>query len=73
MRRRNCSGVMSHLILIVFQSCKFEGNMSPKKASMEGEVMIMLVQSMKGMTKRTEVIDIEVTQGYFSEIGNYNI
>ena len=40
---------------------------------MEGEVMIMLVQSMKGMTKRTEVIDIEVTQGYFSEIGNYNI
>ena len=47
--------------------------MSPKKASMEGEVMIMLVQSMKGMTKRTGVVDIEVTQGYFSEIGNYNI
>ena len=42
--------------------------MSPTK-----EVMIMLVQSMKGMTKRTEVVDIEVTQGYFSEIGNYNI
>ena len=40
---------------------------------MEGEVMIMLGQSMKGMTKRTEVVDIEVTQGYFSEIGNYNI
>ena len=38
MRQRNCSGVMSHLILIVFQSCKFEGNMSPKKASMEGEM-----------------------------------
>ena len=47
--------------------------MSPKKESMEGEVMIMLVQSMKGMTKRTGVVDIEVTQGYFSEIGNYNI
>ena len=36
--RRNCSGVMSHLILIVFQSCKIKGNMSPKKASMEGEM-----------------------------------
>ena len=42
--------------------------MSPTK-----EVMIMLVQSMKGMTKKTGVVDIEVTQGYFSEIGNYNI
>ena len=29
---------MSHLILIVFQSCKIKGNMSPKKASMEGEM-----------------------------------
>ena len=26
----------SHLILIVFQSCKFKANMSLKKASMEG-------------------------------------
>ena len=25
-------------ILIVFQSCKFKGNMSPRKASMEGEM-----------------------------------
>ena len=30
--------------------------MSPTK-----EVMIMLVQSMKGMTKKTGVVDIEVT------------
>ena len=26
----------SHLILIVYQSCKFKGDMSAKKASMEG-------------------------------------
>ena len=64
---------MFKLILIVFQSCKFEGNMSPKKASMEGEVMIMLVQSMKGVTKKTGVVDSEVTQGYFSEIDNHNV
>ena len=42
--------------------------MSPTK-----EVMIMLVQSMKGVTKKTGVVDIEVTQGYFSERDNYNI
>ena len=29
---------MFKLILIVFQSCKFKGNMSPRKASMEGEM-----------------------------------
>ena len=29
----NCSDMM-----LVFQSCKFKGNMSPKKASMEGEM-----------------------------------
>ena len=29
---------MFKLILIVFQSCKFQGNMSPRKASMEGEM-----------------------------------
>ena len=33
----------------------------------------MLVQSMKGVTKKTVVVDIEVTQGYFSERGNYDI
>ena len=32
-RRQNCSGVMFLLILVVFQSCKFNGNMSPKKES----------------------------------------
>ena len=42
--------------------------MSPTK-----EVMMLLVQSIKGVTKMTGVVDIEVTQGYFSEIGNYNI
>ena len=47
---------------------KLRENMSPTKV-----VMIMLVQSMKGVTKKTGVVDIEVTQGYFSEIGNYNI
>ena len=34
---------------------------------------MLLVQSMKGVTKKTGVVDIEVTQGYFSEIDNYNI
>ena len=29
---------MSHLILIVFQSCMFKVNMTPKKASMEGKM-----------------------------------
>ena len=29
---------MSHLILIVFQSCMFKVNMTSKKASMEGEM-----------------------------------
>ena len=29
---------MFHLTTIVFQSCKFKGNMSPKKASMEREM-----------------------------------
>ena len=29
---------MFKLILIVFQSCKFKGNMSPEKASMEREM-----------------------------------
>ena len=29
--------------------------------------MMLLVQSMKGVTKKTGVVDIEVTQGYFSE------
>ena len=29
---------MFKLILIVFQSFKFKGNMSPRKASMEGEM-----------------------------------
>ena len=28
---------MFKLILIVFQSCKFKWNMSPRKATMEGE------------------------------------
>ena len=30
--------MMFHLILIVFQSCKFKGNVLPKNASMEGEI-----------------------------------
>ena len=30
------------------------------------------VQSMKGVTKNTGVVDIEVNQGYVSEIDNYN-
>ena len=34
---------------------------------------MLLVQSRKVVTKKTGVVDIEVTQGYFSEIGNYNI
>ena len=33
-----CNGVMSDLILIVFQSCMFKVNMTPKKASMEGKM-----------------------------------
>ena len=37
------------------------------------EVMMLFVQSTKGVTKMTGVVDIEVTQGYFSEIDNYNI
>ena len=36
--RRNCNSVMSHLILIVFQSCMFKVNMTSKKAGMEGEM-----------------------------------
>ena len=112
MRQRNCSGVMFKLILIVFQSRKFKGNMSPKKASilksMKGEmknleesrrlanwlkagsvtmaaelkqrdisqiqklgknmsptkeVVMLLVQSIKWLTKKTEVVHSEVTQG----------
>ena len=47
---------------------KLRENMSPTK-----EVMIMLVQSMKGVTKKTGVVDSEVTQGYFSEIDNHNV
>ena len=39
--------------------------MSPTK-----EVMMLLVHSMKGVTG---VCDIEVTQGYFSEIDNHNV
>ena len=42
--------------------------MSPTK-----EVMVPLVQSMKGVTKKTGVVDSEVTQGYFSEIDNHNV
>ena len=42
--------------------------MSPTK-----KVMVLLVQSLKGVTKKTGVVDSELTQGYFSEIGNYNI
>ena len=34
---------------------------------------MLLVQSMKGVTKKTGVVDIEVTQGYFSEIDNHNV
>ena len=34
---------------------------------------MLLVQSIKGVTKMTGVVDIEVTQGYFSERDNYNI
>ena len=30
--------MMFHVILIVFQSCKFKGKVLPKKASMEGEI-----------------------------------
>ena len=41
--------------------------MSPTK-----EVMMLLVYSIKGVTKKTGVFDIEVTQGFFSEIDNYN-
>ena len=41
-RQRNCSGVMFHLIPIVFQSCKRKENISPTKQSilesMEGEM-----------------------------------
>ena len=37
------------------------------------EVMVLLVQSMKGVTKKTGVVDSEVTQGYFSEIDNHNV
>ena len=42
--------------------------MSPTK-----KVMVLLVQSMKGVTKKTGVVDSEVTQGYFSEIDNHNV
>ena len=42
--------------------------MSPTK-----EVIMRLVQSIKGVTKMTGVVDIEVTQGYFSEIDNHNV
>ena len=39
--RRNYSGVMFHRNLVVFQSCKFKRNVSPKKESVfesiEGE------------------------------------
>ena len=41
--------------------------------SLTKKVMVLLVQSRKVVTKKTGVVDIEVTQGYFSEIGNYNI
>ena len=34
---------------------------------------MLLVQSMKGVTKKTGVVEIEVTQRYFSERDNYNI
>ena len=34
---------------------------------------MVLVQSMKGVTKKTGVVDVEVTQGYFSLIDNCNI
>ena len=47
---------------------KLRENMSPTK-----EVMVLLVQSMKGVTKKTGVVDSEVTQGYFSEIDNHNV
>ena len=41
--------------------------MSPTK-----EVMMLLVQSRKVVTKKTGVVDSELTQGYFSEIDNHN-
>ena len=41
--------------------------MSPTK-----KVMVLLVQSLNGVTKKTGVVDSELTQGYFSEIDNHN-
>ena len=41
--------------------------MSPTK-----KVMVLLVQSLKGVTKKTGVVYSELTQGYFSEIDNHN-
>ena len=52
----------------ISQIHKLRENMSPTK-----EVMVLLVQSMKGVTKKTGVVDSEVTQGYFSEIDNHNV
>ena len=40
--------------------------MSPTK-----KVMVLLVQSLKGVTKKTGVVDSELTQGYFSEIDGH--
>ena len=37
------------------------------------EVMMLFVQSMRGVTRKIGVVDIEVTQGYFPEIDNHNI
>ena len=33
---------------------------------------MLLVQSRKVVTKKTGVVDSELTQGYFSEIDNHN-
>ena len=52
----------------ISQIHKLRENMSPTK-----EVMVLLVQSMKGVTKKTGVVDSELTQGYFSEIDNHNV
>ena len=37
-QQQHCSGMMFHLNLIVIQSCKFKGNVLPKKAGMEEEI-----------------------------------
>ena len=48
-RRRNCTGVMFYVILIVFQSCKLKENMSPRKKviplATDGQRIILCVKN----------------------------